>query len=86
MIVACTKALEKEYCILVTADHGNADYMVNEDGSPNTAHTKNIVPFFVIDNEFKGVVQPGKLADIAPTVLKIMNVKIPKEMDGTVLI
>jgi 2,3-bisphosphoglycerate-independent phosphoglycerate mutase len=81
-----TKALEKEYCILVTADHGNADYMVNEDGSPNTAHTKNIVPFFVIDNEFKGVVQPGKLADIAPTVLKIMNVKIPKEMDGTVLI
>ncbi|MFN8284746.1 MAG: 2,3-bisphosphoglycerate-independent phosphoglycerate mutase [Chitinophagales bacterium] len=81
-----TKALEKDYCVLVTADHGNADYMINTDGSPNTAHTKNIVPFFVIDNEFKGVVQPGKLADIAPTVLKIMNLEIPKEMDGNVLI
>lgn len=81
-----TKALEKDYCILVTADHGNADYMVNADGTPNTAHTKNIVPFFVIDNEFKGVVQPGKLADIAPTILKIMNLEIPKEMDGNVLI
>jgi 2,3-bisphosphoglycerate-independent phosphoglycerate mutase len=79
-------ALEKDYYILLTADHGNADYIVNEDGSPNTAHTKNIVPLFVISNDYKGSVQPGKLADIAPTILKIMNIEIPAEMDGIPLI
>lgn len=81
-----SKALEKEYVILLTADHGNADYIVNPDGTPNTAHTKNIVPLFLISNIYKGTMQPGKLADIAPTILKIMNVEIPKEMDGTTLI
>ena len=81
-----TKALEKNYAVFLTADHGNADYIVNEDGSPNTAHTKNIVPLFLISNFYKGTMQPGKLADIAPSILKIMNVEIPKEMDGTPLI
>jgi 2,3-bisphosphoglycerate-independent phosphoglycerate mutase len=80
-----TKALEKEYCIFLTADHGNADYMVNEDGSPNTSHTKNIVPLFVISHHFREVLQPGKLSDVAPTILKVMNLPIPKEMDGDVL-
>ena len=80
-----TKALEKNYAILVTADHGNADYIVNTDGSPNTAHTKNIVPLFFISNFYKDTMQPGKLADIAPTILKIMNLEIPEEMDGTPL-
>ena len=80
------KALEKDYVILVTADHGNADYIVNPDGTPNTAHTKNIVPLFLISNSYKGTIQPGKLADIAPTILKIMNLEIPEEMDGTTLI
>lgn len=80
-----TKALEKNYAILVTADHGNADYIVNADGTPNTAHTKNIVPLFFISNFYKDTLQPGKLADIAPTILKIMNLEIPEEMDGTPL-
>ncbi len=80
-----TKALEKNYAVLVTADHGNADYIVNTDGSPNTAHTKNIVPLFFVSNFYKDTLQPGKLADIAPTILKIMNLEIPKEMDGTPL-
>ncbi len=79
------KALEKNYAVLVTADHGNADYIVNTDGTPNTAHTKNIVPLFFISNFYKDTMQPGKLADIAPTILKIMNLEIPKEMDGTPL-
>lgn len=81
-----TKALEKNYTIFLTADHGNADYIVNEDGSPNTAHTKNIVPLFLISNDFIGTMQPGKLADIAPTILSVMNIEIPSEMNGNVLI
>jgi len=81
-----TKALEKNYTIFLTADHGNADYIVNEDGSPNTAHTKNIVPLFLISNDFKGTMQPGKLADIAPTILSVMNIEIPAEMNGNILI
>ncbi len=80
------KALVKNYTILLTADHGNSDYLVNDDGTPNTAHTKNIVPLFLISNSFKGTIQPGKLSDIAPTILKLMNLDIPMEMDGTVLI
>lgn len=81
-----TKALEKDYSIFLTADHGNSDYIVNEDGTPNTAHTKNIVPLFLISNHYTNPVQPGKLADIAPTILKVMNLPIPENMDGTVLI
>jgi 2,3-bisphosphoglycerate-independent phosphoglycerate mutase len=81
-----TKALEHGYAIFLTADHGNADYMINEDGSPNTAHTLNLVPFFIIDNEFTGKIHPGKLGDMAPTILHFMGLAIPKEMTGTVLI
>lgn len=79
------KALTHEYAIFLTADHGNADYIVNTDGSPNTAHTKNIVPLFLISNSFKGTLQPGKLADIAPSILKMMQLEIPTDMDGTPL-
>jgi 2,3-bisphosphoglycerate-independent phosphoglycerate mutase len=81
-----TKALEKDYAIFLLADHGNADYEINEDGTPNTAHTVNPVPFFVIDNNWKGTVKNGKLGDIAPTILKMMGLEIPKEMNGDVLI
>ncbi|MBK9328635.1 MAG: 2,3-bisphosphoglycerate-independent phosphoglycerate mutase [Sphingobacteriales bacterium] len=81
-----TKALEKDYSIFLTADHGNSDYIVNEDGTPNTAHTKNIVPLFLISNHYKNPMQPGKLADIAPTILKVMKLPVPEKMDGTVLI
>lgn len=81
-----TAALENDYTIFLTADHGNADYIVNEDGTPNTAHTKNLVPFFIIDNEWHGKIDPGKLGDIAPTILTMMKLPIPKEMTGKVLI
>jgi 2,3-bisphosphoglycerate-independent phosphoglycerate mutase len=79
-------ALEKGYTIFLTADHGNADYMINPDGSPNTAHTLNPVPYFIIDNEWKGKLKPGKLADVSPTILKLMDLSIPPEMTGEILI
>ncbi|MEO6453390.1 MAG: 2,3-bisphosphoglycerate-independent phosphoglycerate mutase [Ginsengibacter sp.] len=79
-------ALENGYTIFLTADHGNADYMINEDGTPNTAHTLNLVPLFIIDKDWNGIIKPGKLADIAPTILTIMNLEIPKEMTGNILV
>jgi 2,3-bisphosphoglycerate-independent phosphoglycerate mutase len=81
-----TAALPKGYTIFLTADHGNADYMINEDGSPNTAHTLNPVPLWVISNDFKGPVKSGKLGDIAPTILKMMGLQIPAQMTGDCLI
>jgi 2,3-bisphosphoglycerate-independent phosphoglycerate mutase len=81
-----TKALKKGYTVFLTADHGNADYLINPDGSPNTAHSLNPVPFFIIDEEWKGTIQPGKLGDIAPTILKMMDLPIPTEMTGDILI
>lgn len=81
-----TAALGHGYTVFLTADHGNADYMINEDGSPNTAHTLNPVPLFIIDKEWRGKVKPGKLGDIAPTILKLMELPIPLEMTGDVLI
>ena len=81
-----TTALQNDYTIFLTADHGNADYMINEDGSPNTAHTLNPVPLFIIDKTWKGILKPGKLGDIAPTILTIMGLPVPKEMTGDILI
>lgn len=81
-----TAGLENGYAIFLTADHGNSDYMINEDGSPNTAHTLNPVPFFIIDSNWRGAIRPGKLGDIAPTILTLMNLPIPKEMTGDILI
>jgi 2,3-bisphosphoglycerate-independent phosphoglycerate mutase len=81
-----TTALSKDYTVFLTADHGNADYLINEDGSPNTAHTLNPVPLFIIDKEWRGTVAPGKLGDIAPTILTVMGLPIPKEMTGDVLV
>lgn len=78
-------ALEQGYAIFLTADHGNADYLVNEDGTPNTAHTLNPVPLFLISNDYKGVLRPGKLADIAPTILTYMGVPVPQDMTGEIL-
>lgn len=82
-VVAC--GLELGYSFIIIADHGNADYMVNEDGSPNTAHTTNLVPCILIDKDFKHI-KDGKLGDIAPTILKILNVAPPAEMTGDILI
>jgi 2,3-bisphosphoglycerate-independent phosphoglycerate mutase len=81
-----TTGLKNGYTIFLTADHGNSDYMINEDGSPNTAHTLNPVPFFIIDKEWRGTIKPGKLGDIAPIILTLMGLPIPKEMTGEVLI
>lgn len=79
-------ALENDYIVFLTADHGNADYMINEDGSPNTAHTLNLVPFFIIGNHFTGKLKNGKLGDIAPTILHLMGVPVPPEMTGVDLV
>ena len=81
-----TTALKNDYAVFLTADHGNADYALNEDGSPNTAHSLNLVPFFVIDKDWKGNVKSGKLGDIAPTILTMMGLPIPSEMTGDILI
>jgi 2,3-bisphosphoglycerate-independent phosphoglycerate mutase len=81
-----TAALKNNYTVFLTADHGNADYMINADGSPNTAHTLNPVPLFIISNNWKGKITPGKLGDIAPTILKMMELPAPIEMTGNVLI
>jgi 2,3-bisphosphoglycerate-independent phosphoglycerate mutase len=83
MVIA---ALQNSYTVFLTADHGNADYMINEDGSPNTAHTLNPVPFFIIDNDWKGNMKPGKLGDLAPTILTMMRLPVPIEMTGNILI
>jgi len=79
-------ALQNDYAVFLTADHGNADYAINEDGTPNTAHTLNLVPLFIIDGSWKGNIYPGKLGDIAPSILTMMNLPVPKEMTGTILI
>lgn len=81
-----TAALDNNYTTFLTADHGNADYMINEDGTLNTQHTLNLVPLFIIDRDWKGNIKQGKLGDIAPTILTMMGLPIPKEMTGNVLI
>jgi 2,3-bisphosphoglycerate-independent phosphoglycerate mutase len=79
-------ALANGYSIFLTADHGNADFMKNADGTPNTAHSLNLVPFFIIDEEWKGTIKPGKLGDMAPSILTFMGLALPKEMTGNILI
>ena len=79
-------ALESGYTVFLTADHGNADFMKNADGSPNTAHTLNPVPLFVIDKDWNGPLKSGKLGDIAPTILHFMGIPIPAEMTGELLV
>lgn len=79
-------ALANGYAVFLTADHGNSDYMVNEDGTPNTAHTLNPVPLFLISNDYHGSLLPGKLGDLAPTILAYMDITIPAEMTGNILL
>jgi 2,3-bisphosphoglycerate-independent phosphoglycerate mutase len=73
------------YDILVIADHGNADKALNEDGSPNTAHSLNPVPIILISDDYKKI-NEGILADVAPTILTIMGIPIPEDMTGKVLV
>ena len=79
-------ALKNGYTIIIIADHGNADVMVNEDGSPNTAHTTNLVPCILVSGDYKGKIKNGKLGDLAPTILTLMGLSIPAQMSGDVLI
>ena len=80
-----TAARETGYEVLIIADHGNADKALNEDGSPNTAHSLNPVPSILVSDYYKKI-NEGILADVAPTILTIMGIKIPKEMTGKVLV
>ena len=78
-------AISLGYSLIVIADHGNADCAVNEDGSPNTAHTTNPVPVWIVDKEIAKV-NDGKLADVAPTVLSLLGIEKPQTMSGVSLI
>ncbi|MCT3918357.1 2,3-bisphosphoglycerate-independent phosphoglycerate mutase [Elizabethkingia anophelis] len=81
-----TTAYNHGYAVFILADHGNSDVMVNPDGSPNTQHSTNLVPFIVMDKDHTWNVKDGKLGDVAPTILKVMGVNVPEEMTGDILI
>ncbi|MBC3539404.1 2,3-bisphosphoglycerate-independent phosphoglycerate mutase [Rufibacter sediminis] len=81
-----TAALAHGYASIIIADHGNADMMRNPDGTPNTAHTTNLVPIILADEQYKGELMDGKLGDIAPTVLALLGVQAPADMTGTSLL
>lgn len=81
-----TAALKNGYSTIIIADHGNAELMLNEDGSPNTAHTTNLVPCILVDDNYKGKLKDGKLGDLAPTILTLMGIPVPSQMTGNVLV
>ena len=82
-VVEC--GIANGYSFIILADHGNADFMINGDGSPNTAHTTNLVPCILIDKDLHYITD-GKLGDIAPSILTMMNVPIPAVMTGQILV
>lgn len=81
-----TAAYEHGYTVFILADHGNSDVMKNPDGSPNTQHSTNLVPLIVMDKERTWHLKPGKLGDVAPSILTAMELEIPEMMTGDVLI
>ena len=81
-----TAALAQDYVCIIIADHGNSDIMRNEDGSPHTAHTTNLVPCILVHQDLRPEMKDGKLGDLAPTILTLMGIEIPAEMTGKVLI
>ncbi len=84
--VVVDAALANDYTVQIIADHGNADQMRNPDGTPHTAHTTALVPHLIIRDGFEGPIRPGKLGDIAPTILTLMGVPAPAAMTGDVLV
>lgn len=78
--------LQNYYAVIIIADHGNADFMVNADGTPNTAHTTNVVPCILLNGGEGVKLNDGRLADVAPTILSLMGIEQPKEMTGKSLI
>lgn len=83
-VIEAAKA--NDYEAIIIADHGNADNALNEDGTPNTAHSLNPVPFIYVTNNNSARVKSGRLADVAPSILHIMGLEQPKEMTGECLI
>lgn len=84
--VVVEAAREEGYTVQIIADHGNADKMRNPDGSPHTAHTTALVPHLILRSGFEGPIRPGKLGDVAPTILRLMGLGIPEAMTGEVLV
>ncbi len=82
----CEAAKECDYEVIIIADHGNADFAINADGTPNTAHSLNAVPCVYISKNAGAKVADGKLCDVAPTILSIMGLEQPKEMTGVNLV
>lgn len=82
----CYESLKNNYCVVLLSDHGNADFMINEDGTPNTSHTNQPVPCFLIQKTINKKIKNGTLADIAPTILDIMSIKKPESMSGSSLL
>lgn len=80
-----TTAYEHGYAVFILADHGNSDYMINPDGSPNTQHSTNLVPLIVMDKDKTWVLKEGKLGDVAPTILKVMGIEAPEAMSGNII-
>jgi 2,3-bisphosphoglycerate-independent phosphoglycerate mutase len=83
--IVVKKGLEHGYSFIILADHGNSEYMLNNDGSVNTAHTTNLVPCILVDNDYQQIAD-GKLGDVAPTILKIMGIEPPAIMTGNSLV
>jgi 2,3-bisphosphoglycerate-independent phosphoglycerate mutase len=81
-----TAAYENGYAVFILADHGNSDVMINPDGTPNTQHSTNLVPFIVMDKDHTWNLKSGKLGDVAPTILKVMGVDAPEAMTGDILV
>ena len=81
-----TAGLAHGYTSIIIADHGNAEYMINDDGTPNTAHTTNLVPCVFVSNTYHGQPKDGKLSDVAPTILALLGVAQPADMTGMSLL
>ena len=79
-------AKANDYEAIIIADHGNADHAINEDGTPNTAHSLNPVPFIYVTDNNSATVKDGRLADVAPSILHIMGLEKPADMTGENLI
>lgn len=78
------KVVEKDGLLIITADHGNCEYMLDSEGNPVTSHSTNKVPFIICREGLE--VKDGKLSDIAPTILSLMGLDIPSDMSGNVLV
>ena len=81
-----TAAYEHGYAVFILADHGNSDFMINPDGSPNTQHSTNLVPLIVMDKDHIWNLKPGKLGDVSPSILNVMGIEIPEMMTGEILV